>query len=63
MRTQIERLSEGDKLWRTFLEFDERIAMTIMKECQENNIVVHARAEQESIEESAQKVASLLGIA
>lgn len=60
MKAQIYQLPEADRLWRTFLEFDERIAATMLEECQEHKIRVYARAEHESVAETAEKVAQLL---
>ena len=62
MKKAIYQLPNPDEKWRRFLEFDERITDTILKECQENNIVVCPRSELEAINDFAESVASVLAI-
>ena len=62
MREAIYKLAKPDEAWRKFLEFNDRITHTILKECQENNITVCLRDETESVDEFAEKVAHVLGI-
>ena len=62
MKAAVEALPNPDAAWRRFLEFDQQINATILKECLENEIPVCLRNEGESIEEVAGQVASILGI-
>ena len=62
MKDEIYQLPKPEEAWRKFLEFDDRITHTILKECQENNISVCPRGETESVDEFAERVAHVLGI-
>jgi hypothetical protein len=62
MRDEIYKLPKPEEMWRKFLDFDNRITSTILKDCQENNISVCLRGKAESVEELAGRVACLLGI-
>ena len=62
MKEAIDQLAKPEEAWRKFLEFDERITHTILKECQEKNISVCPRGETESVDEFAERVAHVLGI-
>ncbi len=62
MREVIYQLPKPEEAWRKFLEFDDRITHTILKECLENHISVCSRGETESVEEFAARVARVLGI-
>jgi hypothetical protein len=62
MKEAIYQLPKPEEAWRKFLEFDDRITHTILKECQENNISVCSRGETESVDEFAERVAHVLGI-
>jgi hypothetical protein len=62
MEEAIRQLARPEEAWRKFLEFDERITRTILKECQESSISVCPRGETESVDEFAERVASTLGI-
>lgn len=62
MKDAVYQLAKPDKAWRKFLEFDDRITHTILKECQENDISVCPRDETESVDEFAERVAHVLGI-
>jgi replication-associated recombination protein RarA len=62
MKEVIYQLDKPEEAWRRFLEFDDRITHTIVKECQENNISVCWRGEGESVDEFAGRVADVLGI-
>ena len=62
MKKAIYQLPNPDEKWRRFLEFDERITDTILKECQENNIAVCPRSELEAVNDFAERVASVLAI-
>ena len=62
MKEIIYQLMEPEEAWRKFLEFDEQITLTILKECQEHNISVCPRSEKESVDEFAERVAHVLGI-
>jgi len=62
MKEMIFQLTEPEEAWRRFLEFDERITHTILKECQENDISVCSRGKTESVDEFADRVAHVLRI-
>jgi len=62
MKETISQLTEPEEAWRRFLEFDERITNTILKECEENGISVCSRGETESVDRFAERVAHELGI-
>jgi hypothetical protein len=62
MKEAIYKLVKPDEAWRKFLEFDDRITHTILKECKENNISVCPRGETESVDEFAERVARVLAI-
>lgn len=62
MKEVVSLLEKPEEAWRKFLEFDDRITNTILKECQENDIVVCPRGETESVDEFAERVAHVLGI-
>jgi hypothetical protein len=62
MKAAVETLPNPEAAWRRFLEFDQRINATILKECQVIEIPVCLRNEGESIEEIAGRVARVLGI-
>jgi hypothetical protein len=62
MKKVIHQLEKPEEAWRRFLEFDDRITQTILKECRENDIPVCTRSETESVAELAERVAQVLGI-
>lgn len=62
MKEVVYQLPKPEEAWRKFLEFDNRITRTILKECQENDIAVCPRGETESVDEFAERVAQVLGI-
>jgi len=62
MKAAINQLPRPTTAWRKFLEFDQRINATILKECLEINIPICLRNEGESIEAVAGRVAFVLGI-
>ncbi len=62
MKEAVYQLAKPEEAWRKFLEFDDLITRTILKECQENEIVVCPRSETESVDELAERVARALGI-
>lgn len=62
MKEAVYQLPEPEEAWRKFLEFDDRITQTILKECQENDIPVCSRGETESVDEISERVARVLGI-
>jgi hypothetical protein len=62
MKAAVYELADGEAAWRRFLEFDQRINTTLLKECLEKEIPVCLRNESESIDDVAARVASLLGI-
>ena len=62
MKEAIYHLPEPEKMWRNFLTFNKRITETILKECQENNILVCKRNETKSIDEYSDRVAQALEI-
>ncbi len=59
----IFRLPNPKEAWRKFLEFDERITHTILRECQENDIAVFSRSATETVDELTERVANALGFA
>lgn len=62
MKAAVYQLLDADAAWRKFLEFDQKINTTILKECLEAQIPVCLRDESDSPEEIAGQVAQLLGI-
>lgn len=62
MKEYIYQLPNPEDAWRKFLEFDENINQTILKECQENKISVCSRSINDSIDEFTMRVAKKLGI-
>ncbi len=58
----VYQLVKPEETWRKFLEFNNLITHTILKECQENDISVCPRGETESVNEFAERVAHVLGI-
>ncbi len=62
MKEAVYQLKKPEEVWRKFLEFDDRITRTILKESRENNISVCERREMESVNEFAERVAHVLGI-
>ncbi len=62
MKEAVYQLAKPEKAWRKFLEFDDRITRTILKESRENNVAVCERDEPESVDEFADRVAHVLEI-
>ena len=62
MKEVIHQLPKPEEAWRKFLEFDDRITHTILKECQDNIIPVCSRDGTESVDRFAERVAQGLGI-
>jgi hypothetical protein len=62
MKAAIDQLPQPRTAWRKFLEFDQRINVTILKECLENDIPVCLKGEKEPIEELAEWVVERLAI-
>ncbi len=62
MKEAVYQLAKPEEAWHKFLEFDDLITRTILKECQENEIAVCPRGETESVDEFAERVANVLGI-
>jgi hypothetical protein len=62
MKEAVYQLAKPEEAWRKFLEFDDLITRTILKECQENDIEVCPRGESESVDEFAERVACALEI-
>jgi len=62
MKQAVDQLPHPEEAWRKFLEFDERITATILRECIESHIPVCPRDETASAEELAERVARVLGI-
>ena len=60
MKEYVFQLSNPEESWRKFLEFDEKITVTILKECQENNISIFSRDTKETIDELTERVANTL---
>jgi hypothetical protein len=62
MKAAVEALPNPEAAWRRFLEFDQRINATILKECQENEIPVCLRNEGELVAQVSERVARVVGI-
>jgi hypothetical protein len=62
MKAIIHQLPKPEQAWLKFLEFDTRITLTILKECQEYHIPVCSRSEIEPLDGFADRVAQVLGI-
>jgi hypothetical protein len=62
MKEVIDQLPRPEDAWRKFLEFDERITVTILNECRENNISICSRDGTASVDEFAAAVAHALEI-
>jgi len=62
MKEIIFQLPNPKEAWRKFLEFDEKITHTILKECQESNIAVFSRSATETVVELTERVANALGL-
>ena len=62
MKHAVDQLPHAEEAWRKFLEFDERITATILRECQENHIPVLPRDTTASPDELAERAAVALGI-
>jgi hypothetical protein len=62
MKEIVYQLQKPEEAWRKFLEFDNLIAQTILKECRESQITVCIKKEAEGLDEFAEKVATALGI-
>jgi hypothetical protein len=62
MKEAVYQLPNPEETWRKFLEFDDQITRTILKECQENNIPVCLWDKTASADDLAERVARVLGI-
>jgi hypothetical protein len=62
MKEAVYQLAKPEEAWRKFLEFDDLITRTIVKESRANNISVCERRETESENGFAEKVSNVLGI-
>jgi hypothetical protein len=62
MKAAIDQLPHPEAAWRKFLEFDQHINATILKECLENEIPVCLRDDTDSVEDLASWVAHMMGI-
>lgn len=62
MKEAVYQLPKPEEAWRKFLEFDDLITRTILKESRENNISVCERGETEAVNIFAERVAHILGI-
>jgi hypothetical protein len=62
MQEIIFQLPNPKEAWRKFLEFDEKITHTILKECQESNIAVLSRSTTETVDALTERVANALGL-
>lgn len=60
MKEIIFHLPNPKEAWHKFLEFDEKITCTILKECQESNIAVFSRSVIETVDELTERVANAL---
>jgi len=62
MKEAVYQLPNPEAAWRKFLDFDDRITLTILNECHENNIPVCFRDITASADDLAGRVARLWGI-
>lgn len=62
MKELFNHFPRPEETWHKFLEFDKQITVTILKECQENNISICSRNETESVDKFAERVANVLGL-
>ena len=62
MKAAVHELPNGEAAWLKFLEFDQRINTTILKECLENEIPVCLRSPSDTPAGLAEQVAQLFGI-
>ena len=62
MKEIIFQLPNPKEAWRKFLEFDERITQTILKECQESDIAIFPRSKTETVNELTERVAHVFGL-
>ena len=62
MKEAIGRLPKPDEAWHKFLDFDQRITESILKECQEHNITICWRGKAETVVELTRRVAEIFGI-
>lgn len=62
MEAIIFQLPNPKEAWRKFLEFDEKITRTILKECRESNVSVFSRTATETVDELTERVAGALGL-
>ena len=62
LREMFNNFPEPDTSWQKFLEFDEKITETSVKESRESNISVCSRGRTESVDEFAKKVAQILAL-
>lgn len=61
MKAAVDQLPNAEAAWQKFLEFDQRINTTILKECRENNIPVYLRNAGESVAHVAGQAAQQFG--
>jgi hypothetical protein len=62
MKQAIYQLPNAEEAWLKFLEFDRRITVTILHECQENKIALCTRSAAESVDAFAQRVATTFAL-
>lgn len=60
MKEMVEQLPNPEKMWQTFIEFDEKISQTILQESQAAQIPICLRSETDSVDGLAQRVAQAL---
>jgi guanylate kinase len=60
MKEIIDRLSEPARKWKKFLEFDECIIKTLLRDCREYRIAVCVRRENDSVATTLENVATVL---
>ena len=63
MKQAVDQLPRPEEAWRKFLEFDDRITATILRQCLKSHIPVCPRDETASADELAERVARVLGFA
>jgi len=62
MKEAVYQLPNPKAAWLKFLEFDNRLTHTILKECRENSIPIHLRDRDTSADELAERVSRVWGI-
>lgn len=62
MKAAVRRLTDDDRAWEKFVEFDRLITETILEECRQHQIAICSRVEGETVAAVSARVAGLLGM-